>query len=162
MNISEAIKQKSFSSPHEMALINVLFTSNWLRDKQKEYFYPYDLKPQHFNVLRILKGKYPDNSCPGDIKDVMLDKSPDLTRLIDKMMKMGLVERNVCHPPDGDSPVFHRGFLDQTSNALVKKEQDFHTGFKSGGSGRFGIFVQFEYFSIRHRFTGRHTNRNRK
>lgn len=96
MNISEAIKQKSFSSPHEMALINVLFTSNWLRDKQKEYFYPYDLKPQHFNVLRILKGKYPDNSCPGDIKDVMLDKSPDLTRLIDKMMKMGLVERNVC------------------------------------------------------------------
>jgi DNA-binding MarR family transcriptional regulator len=96
LNISTSIKQKNFSSPHEMALINVLFTSNWLRDKQKEYFHPYDLKAQHFNVLRILKGKYPEASCPGDIKDVMLDKSPDLTRLIDKMIAMGLVDRNVC------------------------------------------------------------------
>lgn len=96
MDISSAIKQAKFSSSYEMALINILFTNNWLRDKQKEYFYPYDLKPQHFNVLRILKGKYPEASCPGDIKEVMLDKSPDLTRLIDKMIKMGLVDRNVC------------------------------------------------------------------
>lgn len=79
-----------------MALINILYTSNWLRDKQKEYFHPYELKAQHFNILRILKGKFPEASCPGDIKDVMLDKSPDLTRLIDKMINMGLVSRNVC------------------------------------------------------------------
>lgn len=96
MNISEAIKQKNFTSSHEMALVNILFTSNWLRDKQKELFYTHDLKSQHFNVLRILKGKHPEASCPGEIKDVMLDKSPDLTRLIDKMIKMGLVDRNVC------------------------------------------------------------------
>jgi len=96
LNISASIKQKNFSSPHEMALINILFTSNWLRDKQKEYFNLYELKAQHFNILRILKGKYPEASCPGDIKDVMLDKSPDLTRLIDKMINMGLVSRNVC------------------------------------------------------------------
>ena len=96
MNISEAIKQTNFNSTHEMAMINILYTSNWLRDKQKEHFNVHNLKTQHFNVLRILKGKYPAPSCPGEIKDVMLDKSPDLTRLIDKMIKMGLVDRNVC------------------------------------------------------------------
>lgn len=96
MDISKAIKQSSFNSPQEMAVINIIFTGNWLRDKQKDYFQSFDLKMQHFNVLRILKGKYPEASCPGEIKDVMLDKSPDLTRLIDKMIKMGLVDRNVC------------------------------------------------------------------
>lgn len=96
MSISKDIKQKHFNSTHEMAMINILYTNNWLRDIQKELFNIHDLKSQHFNVLRIVKGKHPNPSCPGEIKDVMLDKSPDLTRLIDKMIKMGLVDRNVC------------------------------------------------------------------
>jgi DNA-binding MarR family transcriptional regulator len=96
MRISEAIKQQKFKSSQDMALINLLYTSNWLKDHQRTFFDNYDLKAQHYNVLRILKGKYPDVSSPGEIKEVMLDKAPDLTRLIDKLIKMNLVDRKVC------------------------------------------------------------------
>ncbi len=96
MRISEAIKQQKFKSNQDMALINLLYTSNWLKDHQRTFFDNYDLKAQHYNVLRILKGKYPDVSSPGEIKEVMLDKAPDLTRLIDKLIKMRLVDRKVC------------------------------------------------------------------
>jgi DNA-binding MarR family transcriptional regulator len=96
MGILNDIKQSKFDSPYEKALVNILYTNNWLRDQQKDYFNPFDIKEQHYNVLRILKGKYPAASCPGDIKEVMLDKSPDLTRLIDKLTKLGYVDRNVC------------------------------------------------------------------
>ena len=96
MKIQEAIKQSSFKSNIDMAIVNLLFTSNWLRDHQKTFFANYDIKNQHYNVLRILRGRYPDAASPGEIKEVMLDKSPDLTRLIDKLVKQGLVERFMC------------------------------------------------------------------
>ena len=51
---------------------------------------------QHYNVLRILKGSFPNPLSPGEIKEVMLDKSPDLTRLIDKLVNMDLVDRHIC------------------------------------------------------------------
>jgi len=51
---------------------------------------------QHYNVLRILKGSKPKSISPGEIKEVMLDKSPDLTRLLDKLVQIGLVDRHLC------------------------------------------------------------------
>lgn len=96
MGISKAIKQQTFKSKHEMLLINLIYTSNWLRDQHKGLLDKYEIKSQHYNILRILKGKHPDPASPGDIKDVMLDKSPDLTRLIDKLISMKLVYRNEC------------------------------------------------------------------
>ena len=96
MNILEAINQKSFDSSYEKAVVNLLYTHNWVRDRQQEVFKPYGLKMQHYNVLRILKGRYPEAYSPGEIKEVMLDKAPDLTRLIDKMVDMGLVDRHLC------------------------------------------------------------------
>lgn len=79
-----------------MAIINILYTSNWLKDYYKSIFDPFELKSQHYNVLRILKGRYPNATSPGEIKEVMLDKAPDLTRLIDKLVLMKLVDRNSC------------------------------------------------------------------
>ena len=96
MKIQEAIKQSSFKSNIDKAIVNLLFTSNWLRDHQKSFFAKYDIKNQHYNVLRILRGRYPDAAAPGEIKEVMLDKSPDLTRLIDKLVKQELCERFMC------------------------------------------------------------------
>lgn len=96
MSIKEAIKQDKFESNINMAVINILYTSNWLRDHQKDFFTEYNIKSQHFNVLRILKGRYPNAASPGEIKEVMLDKAPDLTRLIDKLVEQGLVDRNMC------------------------------------------------------------------
>ncbi|MCH8319037.1 MAG: MarR family transcriptional regulator [Bacteroidetes bacterium] len=96
MKIEEEIKQKKFESNYQMAHINIMFTANWLMDKSKTIFKLFGITPQQYNVLRILKGKHPGCCAAGDIKEVMLDKSPDLTRLIDRLMEKGFVTRGVC------------------------------------------------------------------
>ncbi|UXP33521.1 MarR family transcriptional regulator [Reichenbachiella agarivorans] len=92
MEISKEIKT-NFLNNKNMAMVNLMYTANWFRDLNKNILKKYNLLPQHYNVLRIVKGKYPDASCPSDIKSVMLDKGPDITRLIDKLVSMGYIER---------------------------------------------------------------------
>ena len=96
MSIEQDIKQTSFNTSLEKALVNVLYTYNWLRDQSQDVYKPYGIKMQHYNVLRIIKGKHPEALSPGEIKEVMLDKSPDLTRLLDKLVDMKLVDRDIC------------------------------------------------------------------
>ena len=96
MKLEEEIKQSRFESAYHKAVINILYTSNWLRDRQMEVFKAFDILPQHYNVLRIIKGKHPQACSPGEIKEVMLDKGNDVTRLVDKLVKKGFVKRNLC------------------------------------------------------------------
>lgn len=123
MNILQAINQKSFASSFDKAVVNLLYTHNWYRDKYQGVFKPYGLKMQHYNVLRILKGNTPNPLSPGMIKEVMLDKSPDLTRLIDKMVTMELVKRELC--PDNrrkmDVYITEKGI--QVVNEITKKQE---------------------------------------
>ena len=96
MKIEQEIKQIIFESIYHKAYINLLFTNNFLMDSSKKVFTNYDITPQQFNVLRILKGKYPDMMNPGEILSVMIDKKPDLTRLVDRLYERKLVDREVC------------------------------------------------------------------
>ena len=96
MKIEQSIKQSKFESPFQKAVINIIYTANWLRDQQTELFKQHDILPQHYNVLRIVNGKHPKSVSPGDIKEVMLDKGNDVTRLVDKLVKMGLLKRSLC------------------------------------------------------------------
>jgi len=96
MKLEDEIKQSRFESSYQKAVINILYTSNWLRDQQMEVFRAFDILPQHYNVLRILKGKSPDACSPGEIKEVMLDKGNDVTRLVDKLVKKGFIKRHTC------------------------------------------------------------------
>jgi DNA-binding MarR family transcriptional regulator len=93
MKIEEAIRQKKFDSPVHKAMVNLIYTYNWFSSLWDEFFSAYDLTEQQYNVLRILRGKFPNSICAGDIKEVMLDKNPDLTRLCDRLVKKGLIER---------------------------------------------------------------------
>ena len=96
MGILEDIKQERFDSNVEMAIVNLLYTSNWLRDEQRRTFEPHGIRSQHYNILRILKGRHPEPASPGEIKEVMLDKAPDLTRLLDKLENLGFIDRHLC------------------------------------------------------------------
>ncbi|MCZ2102328.1 MAG: MarR family transcriptional regulator [Chitinophagales bacterium] len=96
MEIDKVIKQGKFKDNYQKAIVNLLYTSNYFRDIHQPIFKKYEIQGQHYNVLRILKGKYPDPVTPGYIKEVMLDKGTDLTRLIDKLKKKGWVERRIC------------------------------------------------------------------
>ncbi|GAA0549068.1 MarR family winged helix-turn-helix transcriptional regulator [Chitinophaga japonensis] len=96
MKIEEAIKQARFGNNFQKAVVNLIYTSNWLRDTQADIFKKYDILPQHFNALRIIKGRCPKPVSAGEIKDVLLDKASDVTRLLDKLVKQGYVKRQLC------------------------------------------------------------------
>ena len=95
MKLEEEIRQSKFESMHQKAVLNVIFTANWINSRFRDIFKPYDLTPQQYNVLRILRGRHPQSANPGEIKDVMLDKNPDLTRLCDRLCKVGMITRTV-------------------------------------------------------------------
>lgn len=95
VKLEEEIKQSRFESQHQKAVLNVIFTANWINTNFRDVFKPYDLTPQQYNVLRILRGRHPKAANPGEIKEVMLDKNPDLTRLCDRLCKVGLITRTI-------------------------------------------------------------------
>lgn len=93
MKIEEEIKQKQFHSAREKAVINIIFTHNWIQGNFRSMFKEKDITMQQYNVLRILRGKYPEFINPNDVKEVMLDKNPDLTRLCDRLFNSGYITR---------------------------------------------------------------------
>lgn len=92
MKLENAIKSK-FTNNNQKLLVNLMFTGNYFQDFIKTQLKPYDLLPQHYNTLRIVKGKHPEPVNPGYIKQVLLDKANDVTRLLDKMVEKGLITR---------------------------------------------------------------------
>ncbi len=93
MKIEEELKQDKFTSAVHKAVVNIMFTDGWLSNHLRDVFKNHNLTPQQYNVLRILRGKYPESLNPSDIKAVMLDKNPDLTRLCDRLLKRNLIDR---------------------------------------------------------------------
>ncbi len=96
MGILEDIKQKKSIDEEQLAHLNILYTANWLNDSSRHIFKKYGVSLQQYNVMRILKGAHPNTITPGEIKEVMLDKSPDVTRLLDKLLLREFVSREVC------------------------------------------------------------------
>ena len=95
MTIEQEIKQTKFKTAWQKAAINLKYTSNQLKWQQANFYKTYDINDQHYNILRILRGQYPGCTNPTYIKEVLLDKRGDLTRLLDKLDKMGLVAREI-------------------------------------------------------------------
>lgn len=97
MRLEDAIKQKApFKSPWHKMTVNLIFTNNWLAGIQKELFKPYNITTQQYNVLRILRGAYPDPISTSDIRERMLDKMSDVSRIVDRLVKKGFLSRRTC------------------------------------------------------------------
>lgn len=94
MKIEEEIHQSKFNSYQEKAIVNILYTANFIRDAYKTALKLYDISLPQYNVLRILKGRKDGYATCGDLKDVMLDKNPDVTRLCDKLVDKKLIVRH--------------------------------------------------------------------
>jgi DNA-binding MarR family transcriptional regulator len=94
--IEEEIKQTKFRSAQQKAMLNLIFTSNWLENKHRDYFKEYGLTNQQFNILRILKGQHPSKISGTEIKSRMLDKNSDVSRLLDRMILKKLVVKSQC------------------------------------------------------------------
>lgn len=94
MSIEKDIKQqKPFKTPYQKLLVNIIYTSNWMNFEQQGLLKPYDLSSQQYNVLRILRGQYPNPITVNGIIERMLDKMSNASRLVDKLLLKGLVSR---------------------------------------------------------------------
>lgn len=95
MSLENDIRQHSFRNEHQKAMLNLIFTFNWMNEKLNKYFVPYDITQQQFNILRILRGANEPLSTL-QIRQRMLDKMSDSSRLVDRLIKKGLVKKSIC------------------------------------------------------------------
>ena len=94
--IEDEIQQKKpFTDPYQKALVNLIFTEGWVMNKQKVFFKQFDITPQQYNILRILKGASKPMSTL-DIRERLLDQYADTSRLINRMEAKILVSKTTC------------------------------------------------------------------
>ena len=85
----------TFPSEHVKALINIKYTANWIEGKSNHVLKPFKISVQQYNILRILRGAK-EKVTVQTVKDRMIEKSPNTTRLMDKLCAKNLIERVRC------------------------------------------------------------------
>ena len=95
MGIEKDINQTSFKNEYQKGLINLIYTCNWVTEKLKQVFNKEGLTMQQFNILRILRGS-PTALSTMQIRERMLDKMSDTSRIVDRLVLKGLTKKGVC------------------------------------------------------------------
>jgi DNA-binding MarR family transcriptional regulator len=94
MKVEQEIKQQHFDSPQHKAGMNIIFTANWLLNQYANVLRPIDLSLQQLNVLAILKGQPKHTATVNVIRDRMIDRMPNVSRLLNKLMEKKLIEKD--------------------------------------------------------------------
>ena len=95
MGIEKDIQQANFRNEFQKMSINIIYTANWLNEKIGQILATEDITQQQYNILRILRG----SECPLStlkIRERMLDKMSDTSRIVDRLIVKGLVEKTAC------------------------------------------------------------------
>jgi DNA-binding MarR family transcriptional regulator len=95
MSLETDIQQTRFRNEYQKTLINLVYTYNWVSEQNKKFFEREDITSQQFNILRILRGAGKPLSTL-QIRQRMLDKMSDTSRIVDRLIKKGLVKKVVC------------------------------------------------------------------
>lgn len=95
MGIEKDIQQPVFRNDYQKAMVNIIFSANWLTEKIKILIDTEDITLQQYNILRILRGSRQPISTL-QIRERMLDKMSDTSRIVERMLKKGLVEKRIC------------------------------------------------------------------
>lgn len=96
MGIEQDINQARFRNNWQKAVINLIYTNNWMTERSKNFFKDQDITPQQFNILRILRGSHPNPLSTLQIRERMLDKMSDTSRIVDRLIVKGLVRKVTC------------------------------------------------------------------
>ena len=108
MTLEKDIQQKEFRSEPQKAILNILFTCYFIQDQMNTVFKRYDITRQQYNVLRILRGQHPGHASVNLIRDRMLDKMSDASRIVERLRLKDLVTRKSAEhdkraePNDGE------------------------------------------------------------
>lgn len=96
MGIEKDIHQSRFHSSRHKASINLIYTMGWMKDRTKAIFDSEDITSQQFNILRILRGSFPQPLSTLQIRERMLEKMSDTSRIVDRLIAKGLVKKITC------------------------------------------------------------------
>ena len=95
MGISKEIQQTNFRSENHKAMVNLIFSSNWLLERIKRFLEKEDITHQQYNILRILKGSGKPLSTL-QIRERMIDKMSDTSRIVERLLKKDLAHKVIC------------------------------------------------------------------
>ncbi|WCO03332.1 MarR family winged helix-turn-helix transcriptional regulator [Psychroserpens ponticola] len=112
----------TFPNSKIKALLNIIYTANWINSHQNAFFKPFGISPQQFNILRILRGAGEAIKVQ-TIKERMLERAPNATRLMDKLCDKQLIERLPC--PE-DRRVVHIQITNKGLNLIDQISKEFN------------------------------------
>jgi DNA-binding MarR family transcriptional regulator len=93
MRIDDEIQSTNFEDNYHKAAVNIAYTASWLSNYFKIHFDKYNITQQQFNILRILRGQYPKPATINLLKERMVDKMSDASRIVDRLIQKELVSR---------------------------------------------------------------------
>jgi DNA-binding MarR family transcriptional regulator len=93
MRIDDEIQSSKFEDNYHKVVINIAYTDGWLKAVFRCKFEKHNLTQQQFNILRILRGQYPKPATINLLKERMVDKMSDASRIVDRLVQKGLVSR---------------------------------------------------------------------
>jgi len=96
MGIDSDIRQSKFRTEHQKASINLVYTYGWISERSRAIFATEDITSQQFNILRILRGSDPQPLSTLQIRERMLDKMSDTSRIVDRLIAKDLVKKGTC------------------------------------------------------------------
>lgn len=94
MKLEQAIKSTKFKNEVQKASLNIMYTAWWLKTLSCKELKEFGLTHEQYNVLRILKGKHPEQMCVKDIAGRMIEKNSNVPRIIDRLEDKKLVKRS--------------------------------------------------------------------
>ncbi len=106
MKLEDEIRQKKFLNNRNKTIVNIIFTNNWIVYNQAYLLKKHNITIQQYNILRILRGQYPNPATIKLIKERMLDKMSDASRIVEKLRLKGLIDRKVCSDDRRNVDVF--------------------------------------------------------
>ncbi|RYG20190.1 MAG: MarR family transcriptional regulator [Chitinophagaceae bacterium] len=124
MELQKELKSAKFESVFQQALVNIFFTYHWSNQHVKDILSPYDITQQQYNVLRILRGQYPQPCTNNLLKSRIIDKMSDVSRIIERLVQKKYVIKTVN---EGDKRALDILISDKGLDLLNKldKEIDF-------------------------------------
>ena len=96
MGLEKDIHQEKFTSAKQKAMLNVMFTYGWVVERIRDFLATEDITHQQYNILRILRGSHPQPLSTLQIRERMLDKMSDTSRIVDRLIVKGLVKKGTC------------------------------------------------------------------
>ena len=120
MALENEINQSSFRSEDQKAIVNIIFTYHWVTEQVKSILAKEDITMQQYNILRILRGSDPNPLSTLTIRERMLDKMSDTSRIVDRMLLKGLVVKRTC---SNDKRLVDVNLTDEGKKLLLRLDE---------------------------------------